>query len=365
MTQIDQTPKIEAPEKAGRSDGANESEQSGCVLLFLGSERSGTTFVQETLNKFYPVSQGNESQWVISAWHKALSQKIKTVADQERFIKAVFADWYFANKANYHQVYFDYSQFIQSEPFNFPRFVEQVFRHIANVEQNQWVLNKTCMFCEHMDIVDEVFRRPKVINLVRDGRDVGLSLIKTKAWGPIGAYGAARWWANRVDKIQQYAAEHMQDRYLELHYEELTSDPAATYERIARFYGIFEEERHAKLVESVRIKAGNSEKWRNEFSKADIELFERVAGDSLVRNGYKLANESPRPLPGWRHTLHRLNESVFSRVGFYPLWFRGLRLVNRLIGMSPTLQQKFYRSSFFSRHFNWNAKMGIEQKEKE
>ena len=358
MVNLDGVRPVKSPQ-----DSFSKSTSNSCVLLFLGSERSGTTFVQETLNKFYPVSQGNESDWVISAWRKAQNLNIATTEDQLRFMKLIFSDWYFANKANYHQVYFDYRQFVQSETFDYTKFVEAVFRHIADAEQNQWVLNKTCLFSEHMPIVDEIFDRPKVINLVRDGRDVGLSLIKTKAWGPVSPYGAARWWSKRVDKIQQYAEENMQGRYLELKYEDLTRDPGAHFEHIAKFYGIFEEERHANLLKSVRIISKNSEKWRSQFSESEVHVFERVAGDSLKRNGYQLVNEVHKPLSNWEYAVRRLNESIFSRISFYPLWFRSLRIINRLIGLSPKLQQKFHRSAFFANHFNWNKNMGVRNED--
>lgn len=351
------------PEEKDREIDVIDSGPVSCVLLLLGSERSGTTFVQETLNTFYPVSQGNESQWVIHAWHRANKQNISTTDDQLGFLKSVFADWYFANKANYHQVFFDSRQFLQQGNFDFPKFVEQVFRHIAESEKNQWVLNKTCIYCEHMPVVDRVFHCPKVIHLVRDGRDVGLSLIKTKAWGPISPYGAARWWSNRVSKIQQYADKEMQGRFLEVKYEDLISDPGVVFESITKFYGIFDEESHTKLLQSIRAKSDNNEKWRTQFTLGEVKMFERVAGNTLDSNGYALTNGELKPLSTLSHALWRLYEFIFSRISFYPLWFRSLRVINRLVGLSPTLQQKFYRSAFFANHFNWNKNMGISDED--
>ena len=59
------------PERTARTQTGTTSP----ILFFLGSERSGTTFVQETLNKFYDVSQGNETQWVVENWAKARSSR--------------------------------------------------------------------------------------------------------------------------------------------------------------------------------------------------------------------------------------------------------------------------------------------------
>lgn len=350
----------EAMTESASSSAANAD--SGLALLLLGCERSGTTFVMETLSRYYQVAYGNESPWVVEKW--AEGKQLSDVVAQERFLKSIFGNWYFANKANYHGIFFDYKQFRQEGRFDYPLFVDQVFRYMAAEENAKWVLNKTCDFCENMPIVDEVFYQPRVVHLIRDGRDVGLSLLRIKAWGPISVYGAARWWAGRVGTLQQYAAEHMSGRYLEVRYEEMVLDPAATFERIAKFYGIFDRARHAQLAENVVTKMGNIEKWRSGFSPRQLEVYERVAGPVLEANGYQLVTALERltPLPGALEAALQARESLFSRVGFYPLWFRGLRVINRLVSGSPRLQQRFYRSALFRNHFNWNKNMAKRAK---
>ena len=349
-----------------RVDTKTAAKTDSVVLLFLGCERSGTTFVQETLEKFYPVSPGNESQWAVEAWERAHGFDPHDRGKQIDFIKSVLAGWYFANKANYHQVYFDYKKFIQEPPFDYGRFVEAIFSHIAETDDNKWVLNKTCMFCENMAVVDKVFDKPRVVHIVRDGRDVALSLLRVKAWGPISPFGAARWWSQRVEAMQRYAGQYMDGRILEIKYEEVLQAPVEAFERIAKFYGIYEQERHDQLSQHVKIMANNSEKWRKAMTPAELEVFERVAGKTLVANGYQLATEPGRlkPVSGLEKGIRAANEAVFARIGFYPLWFRGLKILNRVIGAFPRFQQAFYRSRLFNNYFNWNKNMDrVDRKE--
>ena len=335
------------------------TKHSSCVLFFLGSERSGTTFVQETFNEFYPVSQANESPWVVRYWKRAHGGQIRDQNRQRALLKRIFADWYFANQANYHQVYFDLEDFVQDGPFRYQVFVEAVFRHIATARGNRWAINKTCSFVEHMEIVDEVFRCPKIVHIVRDGRDVGLSLLEVRAWGPRSIYGAARWWRDRVERVDAYAERHLEGRLMSLRYEDLLESPVECFEKMARFYGIFDAECHAKLSASVRTTRANKEKWRTRMTPADLELFERVAGNALRAHGYPIATDGRRlrPLPVVVETCRRAREAVASRIGFYPLWFRAIRIVNRVIGRFPRWQQKFFRSELFRRRFNWNRLM--------
>jgi hypothetical protein len=336
---------------------------TGSVLFFLGCERSGTTLVQETFTAHYDVASGNESQWVVRHWPRVRDGQVTTREQQRRFLKAVFSDWYFANQANYHHTYFNYEDFLQDGPFDYRRFVDDVFRHIAHAKAKRWVINKTCDFIVNMRAVDEIFDRPKIVYVIRDGRDVALSLLEVKAWGPRSVYGAARRWRDRVETFRAYAEANLDSRILTIRYEDLLERPAEVFEDIARFYGIYDERCHASLTESLSIKSGNREKWRARFSAEELRLFERVAGGALEAHGYQLGSDAadlpplPLPLEMWL----RLRDELSSRLSLYPLWFRALRVVNRVVGRFPSLQQQFFQSDAFAKHFNWNRVIARRQ----
>ena len=341
---------------SGRAPTDFPDAAESCVLFFLGCERSGTTFVLETFMAHYDVAPGNESPWVVRGLCATRARPPTTRRQQKRFLRSIFSDWYFANQANYHQVYFEPDQFLQNGRFDYRQFVEDVFRHIARSKGRRWVMNKTCRFIVHMDAVDEVFNRPRIVYIVRDGRDVGLSLLQVKAWGPRTVYGAARHWRDQVEAFRSYAERHLEGRLLTIRYEELISHPAETFEQIARFYGIFDPARHARLCAALDVKPANQEKWRTSFTPAQLRLFERVAGDALRAHGYLLgASEEPLPpLPPVVDMWLRIVDAVASRLAPDPLRLRALRVVNRVIGQYPAWQQRFFRSQIFSRYFNWN-----------
>ncbi len=326
------------------------------ALFFLGCERSGTTFVQETLNEHYSIAEGNESKWVLSGYRKSRDAATWSRREQERFIQSMLSDWYFANMANYHAVFFDYRDFVQDGGFDFAQFVRGIFQHIADTKGKDRVLNKTCLYCCHMDIVDAVYGNPPVVHIIRDGRDVALSLLEVKNWGPVSIYGAAKWWAGRVDEMQRHAREHMNGRYYEFRYEDLVVRPAEIFEQIAKCFGVYDESRHTELAAAIKIIPGNSEKWRKQMSPAQIRLFERVAKQTLEHNGYAFFTPADRlqPLPAWLDSLYSAREAVLSRIGLYPLWFRMLKFANRVIGFFPALQRKFFRTNLFAEHFSWN-----------
>ena len=258
--------------------------------------------------------------------------------------------------ANYHSVFFDYHDFVQDAPFDFSRFVRAIFQHIADTKEKDRVLNKTCLYCLNMDIVDAVYDSPAVVHIIRDGRDVALSLLEVKNWGPVSIYGAARWWSERVDALQAHAEESMEGRYYEFRYEDLLERPAEIFEAVAKRFGIYSDSRHRELAEALEIIPANAEKWRAAMTPRQLRLFERVAGATLTRNAYTLATPAAllRPLSPALDSAYRIRESVASRVGFYPLWFRFLKLVNRAVGVFPGLQKRFFRTRLFARYFSWN-----------
>ncbi len=328
------------------------------VLLYLGCERSGTTFVSETLNRFYDVAHGNEPGWVVSKWRELQRDPalLSTRVAQTRWIRELFTDWWFANMANYYQVYFNVDDFVQDGPFDYRKFVSQIFEHIGLRQRKRWVINKACAYCDDMEAIDQVYGDPHVVHIVRDGRDVAISLMRVAAWGPTSAFGAAELWKRRVDRFQGYASQRMRGRVLELSYEkDLLANPIETFERIAKWYGIFEEHRHAELQRYVEVKENYESRWKTRISPSQVAIIERVAWDTLERNGYALTDPAHKeqPLTPWERLGRRALEAVSSRVSPSALLYRGMRVTNKLIGRFPALQDRLSHSDVFARYFRY------------
>ena len=144
--------------------------------------------------------------------------------------------------------------------------------------------------------------------------------------------------------------------YREIKYEKLLSDPASTFESIAKFYDIYDDKKHAKLVDSLDIKRQNSDKWRLCMRSIDINIFERIAGNTLKRNNYALANNgnSFSPLSSYAKIYYESMEYVAGKSNIYFLWFKMLQMINHAIGHFPGFQQRFFRTSVFRKFFDWN-----------
>lgn len=167
--------------------------------------------------------------------------------------------------------------------------------------------DKTPHYINHVDLLHGLFPRSKMIYIVRDGRDVALSLLK-KPWGPANMYMCALKWRDEnrlqpiLDTLRTAGLLH------DLRYEDLLQDPAACVSRIYSFLGhdvaIDELERMVSIVE--RRNAG---KWARGAAPEQTALFEQVAGETLARFGYPVSRPVS-PVHPLAASAYRLHDSV-------------------------------------------------------
>jgi hypothetical protein len=178
-------------------------------------------------------------------------------------------------------------------------------------------------------LVQDVLPEARFVHLVRGGRDVALSV--RGLWrGPNSAGEAAAWWAGKVARArrQEFGLRHD----LEVRYEDLVAEPAATLRRVCEFLDLgwsdamlrYHERASARLVEfrlprtsaggggrlfmaeemrAIHVRAvqlpGSDRvgRWRREMASEDKAAFERVAGRALEALGYSVSTESDAEPP--------------------------------------------------------------------
>ena len=183
-------------------------------------------------------------------------------------------------------------------------FLDALYRQYAHQYGAERWGDKSPTYTEHMDLIAEIFPNAQFIHLIRDGRDVALSMIEAYRQDRfyVDVYFAARTWKQRIRKAFASASRLGPGRYLELHYEQLTTNPEAELRRICEFLG---ETYHPAMAEPHFLArqflrpAGlhapvrqppstmSSGRWRREMSDSDQRLFQTVAGDLLTEVGYE------------------------------------------------------------------------------
>lgn len=148
--------------------------------------------------------------------------------------------------------------------------------------------DKTPDYLLDVDILYTLFPDSKYIYIVRDGRDVALSLLD-REWGPNNVYGCATYWkACNTDHATLKVLRSSGQLY-SLRYEDLLLEADRIVPELYRFLGE-EENAHdiARLV--AEIKPTNSNKWKVAMTPSKIELFERLAGNTLDKFGYETSH---------------------------------------------------------------------------
>jgi Sulfotransferase family len=223
--------------------------------------------------------------------------------------------------------------------------VARVYRAWASERGKARWGDKTPQYAADIPVLLDVFPDARIIHIIRDGRDVALSLLGTR-FGAKNVFVAAQDWKYFVTAGRRAGASLARDTYHEIRYEALLAAPAETMAGVCAFIGEpFTDavlrpalegrhpNRHRVRLRSVEarrrgfmphrtaeIVQANAGKWKRTMSRADRVLFESVAGDLLATLGYETEGVR-RPIPAverawWRAhhaacwTLARLNTAA-------------------------------------------------------
>src|SRR5215218_719242 len=96
--------------------------------------------------------------------------------------------------------------------------------------------DKTPHYVHHVDHLLRVFPRARFVVLVRDGRDVALSL-RRMPFGPNNAWAAAQWWARGI-RAGLHAVEAHPEHVMTVRYEDLVAAPEEHVRAVCAFAGL-------------------------------------------------------------------------------------------------------------------------------
>ena len=185
--------------------------------------------------------------------------------------------------------------------------------------------DKTPGYTMYMGRISRTLPEARFVHVIRDGRAVALSRMRTLALRPTEMSKVANRWQKRVRKARSKGSEL--DHYLEIRYESLVREPEATLRQVCDFidlewdpalleYHRRSEERLAELDRDIPawgkklprsaesrmalhtqttkpLDPARIDRWRDELSAEDVATFELVAGDLLSELGYEPASAQP------------------------------------------------------------------------
>ena len=270
-------------------------------FFIVGAQRSGTTMLRLMLNAHSRLCVPFESRFIPDFCRRQAAFGDLRVIDHMRALLDAIAEDEFVRKG---RLVPDKEAVLQRNPQTYAQLVDAVFASVASADGKQRWGDKTPSYLLEMDALWTLFPGCRFIHLVRDGRDVALSL-KSLSWGSKDLLRVAQDWRWKVT-LGRKMGRMVPDHYLEIHYEDLVASPRDTLRRVCEFIDEPFEERMlcysdtavdampaGSLVwhrSSVRQPDGSKAgAWRTQLGRVDQAIFDGVAGDALAAFGYPRA----------------------------------------------------------------------------
>ena len=151
----------------------------------------------------------------------------------------------------------------------------------------QYFADSTPINMLNADYIYRLFPEGKFINMVRDGRDVALSVSREK-WGPNDPYEALAWWEKRMRLAHSALSVVPADHKLELRLEDLiVRNREVTYLALHQFIGVQEDASVRQFFNDEMLAERMHEgAWKSEVSDPEKyqDMYEKIL-KSLQRDG--------------------------------------------------------------------------------
>jgi hypothetical protein len=212
---------------------------------------------------------------------------------------------------------------------SFSAVVSRLFEAWARKEGKPRWGDKTPHYVSDIPLLVELFPGARVLHIIRDGRDVAVSWLRT-GMEPGNVYMAARFWRERVKAGRQAGTRLSDANYLEVRYERLLANPEQTMKAVCTFIGepyspavlrpsILASSRGRTVRSKMRepeIVSSNTANWRTRMRGEDRVLFESVAGDLLAELGYEREGRVRKVTAAerWMWSLHHAGKWTWYRL---------------------------------------------------
>ena len=279
-------------------------------LFLVGCPRSGTTLLQRLLDAHPSLTVANDTHFITRAIDKVAGGSV--VRASSPLLKESLVEW----TRGYHRfgrLGLDAEAVARADEASttYPEFVAGLYRQLAALRGKELAGEKTPDYIRHIGRLHAMFPASKLVHIVRDGRDVALSLLdwaheakgpgRLELWRHQPVATCALWWRWQVTG-QRRGLGMEPGSFVQMRYEDLVRDPSTTLRSLTEWLGIPFDRRMLRFNEGkVRRQDGLSAKkawlgptpglrdWRSQLDVRSLALFEALAGDVLEDNGYRLA----------------------------------------------------------------------------
>ena len=286
-------------------------------VFLLGFQRSGTTLLRLMLDAHPALAIPFESFVLIDFFNRCNNYDLARADERARLSGDLVA----AKGISAWQPSVALSDIDLDACTSYAAAVNEIFTAYARRCGKRIWGDKTPSYTSELHVLNALFPRARFVHLIRDGRDVALSIVR-QSWGPSDLLTALDKWAEVVGWVRRMGTMLPSSRYLEVRYEELVADPTRVLTEITSFLDLpFDPamlERgggpRGKLPEasmafhrnlSRPVDSTLAYEWRTRLSATDQVLALKIAGPVLTELGYQVDAVSVSGMRvAARHTWH-------------------------------------------------------------
>ncbi len=279
-------------------------------VFIVGCQRSGTTLLQRVLNAHPQLAITPESNWIprLAAKRWALTEDGLVTS---KLISRLLAHRKFARlRLNEKQIL---AITREERRVSYSFLVSQIFDLYGEMQGKPLVGDKTPAYVRSIDILHRFWPSARFVHVIRDGRNVALSLLEWPkvhpkpgnfvTWNEDPLSTAALWWDLNVSRGREARKLLGPELYYEVRYESLVENPREECAALCAFLHLpFDD----CMLEFYAVREGDPglekkcaglpitpglRNWRSQMTPDQIESFEAIAGELLEDLGY------PRAVP--------------------------------------------------------------------
>lgn len=306
-------------------------------VFIVGCPRSGTTLLQRMLDAHSKIAMTpEESHWIPRMYHKrkltpgglVTPGLISRLQEVPRFLALGISQDDLLKLAG------------NGQPVSYSAFVTGIFDLYGESQAKELVGDKTPDHVRWLDTLHALWPKARVVHLIRDGRDVWLSITNWRkahgknpgtfpTWKDDPVSTTALWWELNVRLGQQFGSILGPELYYEVRYESLVSHPEAECVALCAFLDLPYDDAMLRFHEGkTKTEPSLSAKdawlpvtpglrdWKSQMPGEDIKRFEAAVGELLNELGY--ARAFPQARREQLENASRIRE-LFTRD---PRWFR-------------------------------------------
>ncbi|MEM7479275.1 MAG: sulfotransferase [Planctomycetota bacterium] len=302
----------------------------GPPVILFGHGRSGTSIIAALMRNYLGIAFGTESQFILS-YLRDLEKFGPLENDQNlrNLVDKILGERWFKRSKKFGEFTLSRDDIIASmEERSFSGVLNAIFSSFAtHLSMDRWG-DKTPAYIHDMDSIRDLFPEAQFVYVVRDGRDVALSLKQTH-FGPKNMFTSAHDWREVMRAGDRFAEQLDEEHLFYIRYEDFLDEPVEIFMRLAGFLNVRCDTLRAKLTNEMlpNIKVGNSNKWMSQFSDAQKKTYDAIAFAELSKHKYETSVREAGKESGWLTHTYWKAMSELGKWRFTDYWKDNLHKV--------------------------------------